>query len=97
MKQWMMETIGAVVGALVLIWMFSGCASTHNKPSPAGVTARQSAVVVGQHVESARQNIESASIAAKQAGQDNTQLKNLLDRIERKQVIIDRWLETQQP
>ena len=80
---------------IFLALLLVGCASTHNKPSTAGAAAQHSATVVKTNVEAAKQNIKAASEAAKAAGKDNSQLNGLLDRIERKQVIIDRWLETQ--
>ncbi len=47
------------------------------------------------HMEEAKKNIEQASAAVKAAGGDNSELRALTDRMERKTIIIDRWLETQ--
>jgi len=46
-------------------------------------------------MEEAKKNIEQASAAVKAAGGDNSELRALTDRMERKTIIIDRWLETQ--
>jgi predicted outer membrane protein len=73
---------------LLLAVLLCGCAS---HPKPANVP---STVGVKQQIQAAQANIEAASAAVKAAGGDNSQLQSLAERMEHKQVIIDRWLET---
>ncbi len=87
--------MGALIGAFFLIWIFSSCAQTH-KPSKQGAAAIHSTAAVKASVEAAKKNIQDAAVAAKAAGQDNSDLKSLAQRLDDKSVIIDRWLSQPQ-
>lgn len=72
--------------------VFSACST--RTPSAAGQQAVNKAAVVRNDMEAAKSHMENVSVAIKAAGGDNSELKDLVDRMERKNVIIDRWLET---
>jgi hypothetical protein len=73
---------------LILSAALTGCAVSA-KPAKVPSTA-----AVRTNMEAAKQNIEQAAAAVKAAGGDNTELRDLTERMERKTIIIDRWLET---
>jgi hypothetical protein len=68
---------------------FFGCAPV--KPAKAPSTA----AVRGQ-MQTARQQLSAAVDSVKAASKGNEEISSLSDRMERKAVLIDRWMETHQ-
>jgi hypothetical protein len=90
-----LTTISPLISGLVILIVFLllglalfGCAQIHK---PANVPS--SSAVRGD-IQTAKAHIEQASAAVKAAGGNAAALDSLSDRMERKNIIIDRWLET---
>jgi hypothetical protein len=76
-------TVFGLKGALL-----SGCAQTHK---PANVP---STMAVHGDLQAAQQHVQQAAQAVTAAGGNAKSLESMSDRMERKTIIIDRWLET---
>lgn len=74
--------------------LLSGCAATRH-PSAAGQQAVNQAAAVRTDMEAAKSHMQNVSEAVKAAGGDNSEIKNMVERMEAKTIVIDRWLETQ--
>jgi hypothetical protein len=73
--------------AVLLGFFMFGCAGQKS------YVKAPSSAVVAQNLNEAKQKINEASAAVRAAGGNVTELNSLSDRMERKNVIITRWLE----
>jgi 4-hydroxyphenylpyruvate dioxygenase-like putative hemolysin len=77
---------------VVICFSLFGCAK--NVASKSGASALRSAAAVRNDVQAAKQKIVEGAEAVKAATGDNRELHGAIDVMERKTIIIDRWLET---